>query len=336
MTITIELPSDLNFPNSIEFCSKLDSLEKADRYHIDYSALGNVEPFGMLLIGSRLRKLINDKESESTFFGINYEGNPYAAHMGFYKSVWLNHGNAPGEARGSGTYLPITRLETRELISEAHENREHVVETIEKRARLMANVLSCGHDNIKGVLTYSIREIMRNVLEHSFADSIWFAGQCWPSKDRVEISILDEGVGIFNALKANRNLKFDTTQEALLLAIEPGISGKDVRVEQRRDEVYGNSGYGLFMTSRICQDNGDFIIGSQGHFLGLSERFHRFYPGSLKGTIIRLRLKISNITKIESLLAQYLKEGAQIAKNNKHLEYISASKSSRLLLGNDE
>ncbi|WP_110933797.1 sensor histidine kinase [Paenibacillus bouchesdurhonensis] len=337
MPVTIELPRDLNVMNSLMFCRELELLEDADVYNVDCRSLGNVEPFGMLLIGSRLRQLIKDKkEKGAKFFARNYEHNDYAAHMGFFKSVQLNYGNAPGEAKGSSTYLPITKIDVQELITESHERREHVVDTIEGRTRQLSKVLSCGNKNIEGVLTYSIREIMRNVLEHSYAESIWYAGQVWPSKDRVEVCILDEGIGVQKALKANRHLEFKTAEEALLLAIEPGISGKDIKAEQRRDEVYGNSGYGLFMTSRICQDNGSFIIGSTNSFIIINGKGHKSYESPFTGTIIRLSLNISNIAQIDSLLPIYLKEGAKRARDNKHLDSISASKSSRLLLRKDK
>ncbi|WP_092949868.1 hypothetical protein [Roseateles sp. YR242] len=45
----------------------------------------------------------------------------YAAHMGFFRSFDLAYGNAPGQAKGSENYLPITIFDSREVEREAFE-----------------------------------------------------------------------------------------------------------------------------------------------------------------------------------------------------------------------
>lgn len=332
MENTIKLPDDLNFRNSKDFCVYLNSFpEEIDDFVFDFDDVGNVEPFGMLLIGAKIRQF-REKRSNSNFTAINYSNNDYAAHMGFYKSLGLDYGKAPGEAKGSNTYLPVTKLDVSEIREESRSNIEHIVDTVERRAEAIATVLSCDNLDVKEVLTYSIREIMRNVIEHSEAESIWYAGQYWPKKDKVEIAILDEGIGIHTSLRKNRKLKFQTTSEALYLAIEPGISGKDIKAEMKRDGVYGNSGYGLFMTSRICEDGGDYVIGCGEKVLGINKKTNSVYDLSFDGTVIRMRLRPSKIKDLSSLLKTYLKEGAERSKSNNQSSVITASKSSRLLL----
>jgi len=330
----IEMPDNFNFPNTVEFCRKLESLTSDFEYVIDYGKMKNVEPFGMLLIGSTIRKMIANNDG-ANFHAINYTNNDYAAHMGFYQSIGLDYGKAPGEAKGSNTYLPITQLKIQDIREESRFSREHIVDTVERRAHDIATVLSRENKNLKEVLTYSIREIMRNVIEHSEADSIWYAGQYWPSKDRVEIAILDEGIGVYKSLKRNRKLKIKDNGDALLLSVEPGISGKDIRLERKRDEIYGNTGYGLYMTSRICEDGGDFLIGSGDRILGISRIGSKlFNTATFNGTVIRMRIKPSRIETLEKHLTRYLKEGEERIRTHRKSEVISASQSSRLLLLN--
>lgn len=332
MSTTISLPSDFNFPNSNEFCLLLESTPASMECRIDYGKIGNVEPWGMLLIGSAIRRFVENRQNTTNIFADNIGKNEYAAHMGFYKSIGLDYGKAPGEAKGGPTYLPITQLKVREIREESRSNREHVVDTVERTAGIIATVLSCENKDLKDVLTYSIREIMRNVVEHSDADSIWFAGQIWPTKDKVEISIIDEGIGIQRSLKSNAKLRMSSTDESLYLAIEPGISGKDVRKEAARDGVYGNSGYGLYMTSRICEEGGDFLIGSMDKALGINKRSNGIRDFLHYGTAIRMRLRPSNVKSLSSMISRFLKEGEERNRKNKNSDVISASKSSRLLL----
>lgn len=75
---------------------------------------------------------------------------------------------------------------------------------------------------------------------------------------------MDEGVGIKQALSFNPNLKIKNDKDALLLSIEPGIAGKAFKykgkMRKQVDIIWQNSGYGLFVTSEICQHGGDFLI----------------------------------------------------------------------------
>lgn len=45
---------------------------------------------------------------------------------------------------------------------------------------------------------------MRNVAEHSRSEYIWLAAQFWPDKGKcIEVSIMDECVGIYKTLSEN-------------------------------------------------------------------------------------------------------------------------------------
>ncbi|SFH23085.1 hypothetical protein SAMN05660649_04371 [Desulfotomaculum arcticum] len=328
----IYLPNNLDLSNALRFCKELNTLvsEYTD-YLYDYSLLSLVEPFGMLLVGSAMRKFINS-HTNSNHQGCNFSGKNYAAHMGFFQSIYLDYGNRPGEANGNTRYIPITEINTNALKKEAIENFEHVGETIEKKSQDLALVLARQDFNLTEYLTYSIRELLRNIVEHSESNSIWIAGQYWPSRDLVEIAILDEGVGIRNSLRNNPHLEIDSDESALILALEPGISGVAFGKRKRPNDVWSNTGYGLYMTSQICQQGGSFVICSGSKTLLMNKFTKKIFDTSFNGTAIRMRLIASRIGNLNTVLQHLVNEGEKKARENKTHSVLSASKASKSLL----
>src|SRR3712207_4279572 len=106
------------------------------------------------------------------------------------------------------------------------------------------------------VLSYSIREIFRNVFEHSGAESLHFCAQYWPTSNRVEFSVADFGIGIRKALALNPNFRFATDKQAIEWSLLPSVSGRTHL--PRVSSVWYNSGYGLYMTSRFARNGGNF------------------------------------------------------------------------------
>lgn len=326
----INIPSELTFQSSIDFCKHLDSIEKADNYCFDYKRLSLVEPFGMLLAGAKIRQFMKERDS-SKYSDKNFKQHKYAANMGFFQSVMQDYGREPGELPGNNNYIPITKLNVSALYKESSKDREHVVDTVERESKRLATVLAKGNKTLQTILTYSIREIIRNVVEHSKSEDIWFSAQYWPTKDRVEIAILDEGIGIKSSLLSNPKIKLKTEKDALLLSIEPGVT-KSQKNRFTRDDPYANSGFGLFVTSRICMTGGDYSICSGSSALGLSSRKPTLYNSSFQGTAIRMRLVTTNIDKLSGIIPKLIKEGEKIAKSNKNASSITASKISSLLI----
>ena len=326
--MVIKSPSELNIANSINFCNELDILQEADEYIFDWGNMNFVEPFGMLLIGAKRRQMMM-KFKNSKFFDDNFKNNTYAANMGFFRSIFQGYGKNPGELNGNLNYIPLNFINIDDVYKRSSSNHEHVVDTIEQEALTIARVLCKVDHGIVDVLTFSIREIMRNIIEHSNSNLIWYAGQAWNYKDRVEITIMDEGIGIRKSLEKNKRLNIKSDEDALVLALEPGISSKIFN--KRSKDPYQNSGYGLYMTSSICKEGGDFVIGSCNKVCGTNGYKTSFRDLYFQGTIIRMRLIVSKIPDLKKLTPKLIREGKEIAKNNSNQSILTASKISRLL-----
>lgn len=325
-------PSRLDLVGSIEAVRQLQALPHVQRYIVDFSNLKWVEPFGMLYFARQLRTFA-DERRPARCRAINHEKHGYAAHMGFFQSFGLSFGNSPGAANGSDRYIPMTDLRIRDLHVEAGQGACDVREVIEMRAAEMAAVLARGEaGRVQATLSYSLREILRNVVEHSNADYIWYAAQYWPGNQLVELSILDQGIGVRRSLSRNPHLRIEDDVTAIRLALLPGISGAayEGRKPTRNDE-WANSGYGLFMTSQLCARGGSFMICSGDAALLLERDEETVLPARFAGTALRLGIYVPEIGNLNEMLSAFNKRGEEIAGQNVPAARPSASKSSRML-----
>ncbi|MEM5434723.1 hypothetical protein [Paraburkholderia diazotrophica] len=321
---------DLN--GAIAAARELEGFPEAPLYVIDFGSLEWTEPFGLLFFARKLRKFA-DGRKPSRCRAINFQEHAYAAHMGFFQSFGLDFGKDPGEALGNTRYIPITSMRIDDLEREAASDYVDVRDTIEARCASLATVLTHSEGGaLQHTLGYSLREIFRNVLEHSQADAIWYAAQYWPTKGLVELSILDEGVGIRQSLSRNPHLSIRNDEDALRYALLPGVSGAAFRggPRQRRDE-WANSGYGLFMTSQICARGGNFVICSGASGMLLENGVEKSLAVNIAGTALRLQIHVPELCALNEALEDLRKRGAAIAGELRHNANLTASMSSRML-----
>lgn len=254
----ISLPSRLDTEVLSDFFSKLDLLTVADEVVINFEPLRYSFPAGMLVTGSKLRQWISQRKEVNLITrhrGISHVNrvHTYLMHMGFFDFIGLSIGREMGQAPGSSRYLPIRKILRSQLDS------SHLFDSINDQARALAGVMAGSFDDSEPLRTYRycIREILRNVFEHSRADECFISGQRWQNGD-VEFAILDEGVGICSTLGAKYKLKNDA--EALEIAIRPGTS-RTVGLPKEQN-VFDNSGFGLFVLSQISMNFGWFCLAS--------------------------------------------------------------------------
>lgn len=328
----VNIPSKLNIAQSLSFIDSIFSLPHDDEYIFDFRNLRWSEPFGLLAISYELYRF-SSKHSSSKLLIKNYEANTYEGHMGFFKAFGLDHGKFPGQAPGSNTYIPIKINSVAALQKKAVSSYEDVGVTIENCAREISNILvQYQSDELKEILTYSIREIIRNVVEHSEADQFGYCAQYWPTKNIVEFSLLEKGIGIRKTLARNPHLSISSDQDALKLSLLPGVSGKAYNRKRGFNKgVWANSGFGLYMTSRICGNGGSFFLISGNSGILLNNRKRYYIKTNFRGTALRLRLNTNNIGALSQILEKYRNEGYKIARRLGKEALVSASTASQML-----
>lgn len=333
MTSEVSLSIDrLDAPGALAAVRQLYELPSSNVYVIDFAKLSWVEPFGMLYFARQLRAFA-DERKPGMFRAVNFERHGYAAFMGFFKAFGLTFGNSPGSTPGTDRYIPLTNLVIRDLHIEAGQGAIDVREVVESKSRQMAAVLARGEaGRVRETLSFSLREILRNVVEHANADHIWYGAQYWPEKQVVELAILDQGQGVRRALSRNPHIAIESDEDALRLALLPGVSGIAFEgSKQRRKDEWANSGYGLFMTSELCARGGSFMICSGSSAIHREDTKESVLASNLNGTALRLTIYVPAIAELGASLAELSKKGETIAADFAPAARNSASKSSRML-----
>jgi hypothetical protein len=313
--LTVKIPQNLSLTEAVNFCNRLWQTEQVEEVMFDFSRLGHVEPFTMAFVAAEISRF-TELRSDTSFFANNFEHHTYAAHMGFFKAFGLDYGNEPGEASGSSTYIPLTIVQVDDLQRRAVESYESVGNVIEGESNKLAKILTRQHDGaLVDTLTYSFREIMRNAVEHSQSSVLEYCAQYWPTKNKVEMVVLDSGIGIQASLANNPHLTISSDREALQLALMPTVSGKTFKgMRRRNNDVWQNSGFGLYMTNRLCRNGGSFFICSGSSGILLDPKGKSDVRTSFQGTALRMVMNTQKMAGLRDRLDRYRKEGYAMAK----------------------
>lgn len=181
-------------------------------------------------------------------------------------------------------------------------------------AELLASIVTLLHlssnpQDAKAVL-YIISEMVRNVLEHSESQdgavvAAQYYGGARTERRYVSIGVADTGVGIRKTL--SRNYTLASHGEALLKAIQPGVTGA---VPGRYGAV-DNAGQGLAMTRRMAgATNGYFALASGSALFRTSLAKRQpadrkliktigYYPG----TVVCIEIELKEDSDFSSVLA---------------------------------
>ncbi len=311
--LLVEVPGWQEPIRALEFGAALNSLDRASLYKFDFGKVSFATPGWMLVIGDALREFRGARPSAKRQ-AINYRHLGYAAHVGFFQYFGMEYGQAPAEAAGSNTYVPITEIDVSELRKSAADKFVQVGELIEDNAQQLARVLTqLDSGEAVETLTYSIREIVRNVVEHSAAQSYTIAAQYWPTRSSAELAVSDQGCGILESLKENPKLEVRKDLDALKLALLPGISSKAWRRRKSAD-VWANSGYGLFMTQRLCSLDGEFTLLSGAAGMRIVDSETSTVKCNAPGTTVVLRIDAGRVANLSKRLSEFRDEGARLAK----------------------
>ncbi|WP_236901342.1 ATP-binding protein [Cupriavidus necator] len=294
--------------------AELDSTRDHPEVSVDFAPLQFSMPTGMLALGSKLREWVAyRKQSNLSSYALGIsdakQAHSYLMHLGFFHFIGLEAGRDVGEARGSRSYVPITRI-VRPDIDIGRQGLEDWYTAIEVEARRVGGVLAGSFDDSQPLrtYTYSIREVIRNVFEHSQAAECYICGQRW-NNGQVEIAILDEGIGIARTLLESHRVATDA--EALQLAVRPGVSRTSNY--DRAQNIYDNSGFGLYVMSELAANFGWFALGSGDSLLFGYQQQRTVSDASFRGTFFGMKF-LSTPADIRSVLDDIISAGEEDAQ----------------------
>ncbi|MHC1669958.1 hypothetical protein ACODUO_12360 [Stenotrophomonas maltophilia] len=331
--ITVKIPSILDLSSSLKLSTELAQIKDVSSIRADFRGVGLVEPFAMLMVSSELQRAAV-RNQVSKFECVNHESMSYASRMGFFEAFGYSSTHRPGKKDGGSRHLPVNILDCNSLREEANSEYTEVGNIIEVRSKHLAALL-CGLDSgdVYETLSYSLREIIRNVIEHSESKQLGICAQYWPTKHRVEVAIIDRGIGLRKTLSKNPHLDVNNDRSAVNYALMPAVSGRAFKGARKQHGPWANSGFGLYMTSRICRNGGNFFIasGDCGMLLTKAKEGKSYFPCSYGGTAVRLVIRTDQITSLADSLRRYRNDGFAFQKKYQELVHINPSAASLML-----
>jgi hypothetical protein len=335
MAMNLQAPPIVSIKDTAEFLRQLYALRAENSITVDARQWRFVRPFNMLLIGGHVNHFRHvHQQTNLQFENFHPSSSGYFRHIRFIDYLNGQHDNMQNMVRNEN-YISITRVPTQKLIANSAQNNEEIAETIDDYAGVIVDLLFRGREvsiDSKKILRFSIREIVRNVFEHSQAIEFYVTGQYWPSQKRIQVALCDTGVGIKSSISRNRKLEVKSDRDALHLALMPGISGSPDKLhEGNLSEGWRNSGFGLFMTSRFCRKSGGFSFSSGDCCLVLDEHKTVHEIPFAPGTAIRLDLHERDLINADNTLRRLEREGEAIQKEISSIPFLTASRASRML-----
>ena len=302
------LPIPDSRKNYLQFSAHLQEARDADEVHFDFGSVSFVTPGRMIAIGDALRTF-RAEHPEVACKAINFKRLTYPAHAGFFRFFGTQFGNGLNTTTTSERFIPITSLLVEEIEDEANEQFEHHGDTIQRSSEELVGVLLQTRETPAfQALAYSMREVMRNVVEHSSSTDLTYAAQYWPATGQAEIAITDRGMGLARSLSSNPNLGNVDDKDALELAVQPGVSSKTWR-KQRSRSVWANSGYGLYMLKGLCLASGGSLSIASGTLARTwSKQKDATIPSYVNGTMVILSLNSDNLEEIDRELEKLRSE----------------------------
>ncbi len=189
--------------------------------------------------------------------------------------------------------------------------------------------------NIYDIVSYGFTEIFNNAIDHS-EGTLAFVETKW-EQELLEITIMDNGVGIFKKIKKAFNL-IDDRESILQLA-----KGKLTTDPEK------HSGEGIFFTSRAFDE---FCILSDELFYSRDNSEDDFFVESrgksIEGTAVKMKIKLDSTKSLLDIFKEYSVESedgipgfnkTKIAVQLAQLDqerYVSRSQAKRLLVNLDK
>ncbi|MBR3318544.1 MAG: ATP-binding protein [Atopobiaceae bacterium] len=291
---------------ALTICKELAELTppKDDLLRFDFYPYAENSPFSNLVLINALRQF-KLRHPEAQLMVRPKKNNTYLTHIGFYKGIGIDHGNATGEAHGSDTYVPVTEIKTGSPLF--YNDLSNVVV---KLARTL------HYDPaLEYMLKYVFQESIRNVHEHADTDAVLVAAQKWPTKSLLEIAIADAGCGVAQSLGKRFHRE---PLDLLRLACQPGISALSNASRTAAEDAWRNSGYGLYVMKELAlRCNGRFMICSDEHAIAYrrvnGSVKEDIYPTNYKGLALCLQFRTDETINFYSEIPDIARHGEELA-----------------------
>ncbi|NCQ65952.1 MAG: hypothetical protein COZ34_00330 [Candidatus Pacebacteria bacterium CG_4_10_14_3_um_filter_34_15] len=214
-----------------------------------------------LVIAAALAIRVGKKNTEIT--GQVPETGRYLDRMGLYDLTKTSSPFVYHQKEEAGRFVPIK-----------------IIKTSDDQSRFITDVIPLLYLSEKNatVIKYVIGELVRNVIEHSFAkNGAVVVAQYYKKTNRVSIGICDTGIGIWKSMNNYWHPKTDL--DAIKLALTPGITG----TTQKEGGTADNAGAGLFFIKSIAKITRNYFV---------------IYSGSAEYTLLKYKKRIKGMPRL--------------------------------------
>lgn len=258
----------------------------------DLSKLRFITPSGLCYLIASFQTLIDFMGSENCEITMptNNSTNNYLTRMNFLETLGVEDNNNINVNDCSDSLVELQKIVM---------GSKSDWKITENLTNVLESQLPVNNQGILNAVGYAIGEIVDNTLRHSQSPiGGYVCAQTYPNLNKLEICIIDCGIGIIESLKAENDIhkeklsKFKSDAEFIQFAIEKGVTSK---TKQKCGDD-GHSGEGLFFTSefikenngrmKVISENGMLLIDNQNG-VQLSETEYHW-----KGTIVMLEFNL--------------------------------------------
>lgn len=254
---------------------------------------------------SNIEELLRKLEREKHFF---LEDVNWIEPIGIAILKQFQIKNTPKEIRVKGNMRAVTyintMLQSEDGIGKKYTPLEHFDQSGIHSDRIASDIVETIIASANGLsqpeqedfakyLNYMISEMMDNVTSHARSENGGFVtAQYYPSYNKVQVVIIDGGVGLLNTLIHKFPLKDE--KAAIKLAMEKEITGSNAMKPYLN--VPKHAGLGLFFLSNIIKHTGGkLIIVSNNTIYRFPENTYTELDTDFEGTIIAFELYESKL-----------------------------------------
>jgi anti-sigma regulatory factor (Ser/Thr protein kinase) len=210
----IFLPNSANLQNITAFLSRIEQVQEADELQFSmHPKWVAVHPV-VLAITACAAAFV--RHSGGTVQGevAQVSSLPYLIRMKLFDHLGIDPKKQIVEHQESGRFIPLTQIRNTADLKNA-----------------IANLVPLLHapPEVADPIRYVFSEMVRNALEHSQSPvGAFVCAQYYQESKRISIGIADAGIGVFASI--SRSHAANNTQEAISLALQPGITGTTSRI----------------------------------------------------------------------------------------------------------
>lgn len=287
-----------------EIYNNIDS----DELILDFNPLAFVKIIPASILAREIRSLTIYRRKKNlntkAILSANTDPIHYLRYIGYYRFLRLDAGNDMRNDCRTSNHIPVTEYSYSHFKELADKDLMGTVQCyIAKEADELSKLFSM-QGNKNEIISYALKEMIRNVFEHSKSDKLYIMGQYWQSGN-VQIAIMDEGVGLLKTLQ-EKYPSLLNDNDAIFAALKPGVSGSNFL-----DNPNENSGFGLYVISSIAKQLGYFFICSGTSGVKLSHNTSDEHINLLSsGTLVCIH--------IDKLPSDYKEEFQKIIDDGNH------------------